>query len=140
MSKITLTTEVEITNSQAQDVLVAALEGGIGYWAVALSIQDIRAPGANFIDGYESFTIVEEEEYLTDEANAPTFFVDADKVREGIKNLHGLILAGKVHPNSEIGKQFLHHLFSSDEGIEYVDSVVADAIIQAALFNEIRYG
>lgn len=130
----TITTKIDIPESVLIGVLTTALEGGINYWGYVL---DYRRDDEHMI----TWAVIQEEE---PEDAAKTFHLDAAKILEGVTTLHGLIGTGErdVHPNSEIGSQFLFHLFANqeDDGLDLLDSVASEAIVQAACFGEIRYG
>lgn len=126
--QLTLTTKIDIPQSALEDVLTTAVEGGINYWANGSDCQrreDLRV---------FSITVWDPEN------DHERFVVDADAMLKGVRLLHEAIMADDVHPNSEIGAQFLRHLFSEDEGIEYVDAVVADVIVQYACFGQLVFG
>lgn len=127
--ELTLTTKIDIPQSSLEDVLTTAVEGGINYWAEGEDCQrrdDLRVASVVVWDA---------------EDPQDHFTIDAVAMLTGVRLLHEAIMSGDdVHPESEIGAQFLRHLFSEDEGIEYVDAVVADAIVQYACFGELRFG
>ncbi len=132
--QLTLTTNIDIPEEALIGVLTTALCGGIGYWGEALDYEQRD-------DFMITSAVVREHD--PDEQNL-SFQIDAEAVLLGVKRLHAAIGTGDrdVHPNSEIGAQFLHHLFADqvEDGLDMVDAVAADAIIQMACFGEIRYG
>lgn len=126
--QLTLTTKIDIPQQSVEDVLTTAIEGGIAYWAEGSHIErrpDLTVYSATLWDW---------------ENPHERFLVDADAMLKGIRLLHEAIMSGDVHPDSEIGGQFLHHLFNDEEGIEYVDAVCADAIVQMACFGRLEFG
>lgn len=128
--QITLTTKIEIPESVLEDVLTTAVEGGISYWAGGRNIQrreDLRV---------WEITVWDQENRHEE------FVLNADSMAKGVRLLHEAVMDGTVHPNSEIGSQLLHHLFADqdDDGLNMGDVVLADAIVQMACFEEIRFG
>lgn len=127
--EITLTTTIDIPDSVLEDVLTTAVEGGINYWATCTNVERREDLRVRYVRVHDD-----------DGNSAPVAGVS---VARGIRLLHEAIQTGKVHPNSEIGAQFLHHLFvtdQEDDGLGYTDAVVADAIVQMACFGELIYG
>lgn len=128
--QITLTTKIEIPESVLEDVLTTAIEGGIGYWAAGSHIErreDLTVWTATVWDM---------------ENDHERFVVGADRMAKGVRLLHEAVMDGRVHPDSEIGSQLLHHLFANQEedGLNMGDVVLADAIVQMGCFGQIRFG
>jgi len=128
-SAVTITTTVEVTDHACHAVLTTALEGGIGYWAVARNIERDDDLWITRVD-------------LAEEEDAPDNWhtMLAPDVRRGITALSVMINEATVHPNSEIGRGFADCLSDRDDGFAMADATLADAIVQCALFGkEIRY-
>lgn len=132
--ELTLTTKIDIPTSVLEDVLDTALAGGIQYWGYIIDT-------ATNEDGSIRWAIIQEHD--PDEASK-TFHLQASDILHGVRLLHGALGTGErdVHPDSEIGSQLLHHLFADqdDDGLNMGDAVLADAIVQMACFEEIKYG
>lgn len=125
--QITLTTNIEIPESVLESVLTTAVEGGISYWA----------DGDRPVRGDD--LLVKRVDIWADDDPETLYTLDASLMAEGVKRLHAAIMKGDVHPDSEIGGQFMRHLFERD-GLDLIDSVAADAVVQMACFGEIVYG
>jgi len=126
---VTITTTIEVTDHACHAVLTTALEGGIGYWAVAKNLERDDELWITRVD-------------LAEEEDAPDDWhtMLAPDVRRGIETLSRMIHQGTVHPNSEIGRGFADALSDRDDGFACADATLADAIVQCALFGEeIRY-
>lgn len=126
--QITLTTKVDIPQQTLEDVLTTAVEGGVSYWA-----------GGRNVKRREDLTVWEVT--LWDHENRhEEFVVDADRMAKGVRLVHEAIMRGDIHPNSEIGGQFMSLLFTNDaEDFGCVDVVCADAIVQYGCFEELRF-
>jgi hypothetical protein len=126
--QLILTTKVEFPESAMEDVLTTAVEGGIAYWAKGTDMK--RRPNGAV-----------QEITVWDFQNPQEHFVlDADAMLKGVKRLHEEITAGTISPGCEIATSLRHHLFSEEEGLEYADATLADAIVQMACFREVRFG
>lgn len=127
--QLTLTTKIDIPQNVVEGVLTTAIEGGINYWA---TVRDVRRR--------EDLTVWSAVVWDTEEASE-SFLLDADAMLKGIQRLHDAIMRGDVHPNSETGGQFMAHLSFDQEtsGLDCVDVVCADAIVQFACFGELVF-
>jgi len=130
-SAVTITTTIEVTDHACHAVLTTALEGGIGYWAVARNLERDADLWITKVD------ITEEDDFERGSWHS----MMAPDIRRGIEVLSRMIHQGTVHPNSEIGRGFADALSDRDDGFACADATLADAIVQCALFGEeIRYG
>lgn len=93
------------------DILIAACEGGIGYWSTATAYHPSKCE-AEIVD---EMTETHETHIITE-----------DVIRKG----RDLILAGKV----QIADDIVQDIKRDD-----IDSTAADCIVQVGLFGEIRY-
>jgi hypothetical protein len=143
------------TCSFLDDVIVTALEGGIGYWSKALEYRpsqgfavivvedDLVAGGsAAFIDGVIDGVIGDK--------GARTFKIDRDAVARGIATITAA--TGPFYDPNGAGTQCQSVPFLSastrlmvgeaawQRDASDIDADVADSIIQVALFGKIVYG
>ncbi len=108
------------------DIVVTAVEGGIEYWAVVSDYEwqdDMNA----------SATVREVLDWDAGEYGEP-MKIDPDVMARGLRR----VLNGAVHPESYTYRY-------ASEGDRHpddhdIDAWVADDIVQAALFGEVRYG
>ncbi len=131
-NKINVNVEVEITDNDIDDIVCTALEGGIHYWAKRAEIigkrlgenphQQIAKKGKLLIHLTEPF----------DKNNTSDYTLTKSKTIKGIKQyLENPDKPYDIFDTYEEGK------FRLDTC--QVDSIVADMIIQYALFNEIIF-
>lgn len=126
--------DINLSDQFCADVMCTALEGGIGYWCVADKIK--RAPRSALFD-YVSFEACDAEaegDFNPDITAAfqPTL-VTYDTIRDGIQR----ILNGSVKIRSDLREQVLGNVLDEDD---VMDADAADCVVQAGLFNEVRYG
>lgn len=126
--QLLLTTKIEIPESAMEDVLTTAVEGGIAYWAEGQGCK--RREDLTVWE-----IIVWDREDHTEE-----FVLNADAMLTGVQRLHEEVTAGTIPAGSEIATSLRHHLFSEEDGLEYADATLADAIVQMACFREVRFG
>jgi len=110
------------------DTITTAIEGGIGYWSLCTEYkwQD-REP-------HEVLAKVEIEPELKDEEDEDEYLIDCSVVQRGLKRL----LDGSVQIDHTIMGYIHQSLGDNDAGM--IDAIAADCIVQAGLFNEVRYG
>lgn len=117
---INVNLNLEVDQEYIDDVLCAAFEGGISYWAVSASPVDGDFKGGEFASEVISrggIVMITEDE----EGDGAVHLLTLDKTLKGIASLI-----------SKFGTAYL------DAG--YVDADKADYIVQMALFDEIVYG
>jgi hypothetical protein len=110
-----------------QDVITTALEGGIGYWAVAKIGK--RGPDLEYI-----WTAIMEEECSSDKDNLGWQCLDADMILRGID----VVLAGKAEVNKNYLRTLEKAVVNSDACD--VDAELADIVVQAGFFGRVIYG
>jgi hypothetical protein len=116
----------------ARDVLCTAVEGGIAYWAegrkarrngdleyLRIDLRPSADEGAAFKNGDPR------NEWQT---------IGLDQIAEGMRR----IAVGETQVRSDIRKNVLYMLFDPENGDHDVE--IADAIIQAAMFNKVEFG
>jgi hypothetical protein len=136
------------------DVMVTAIEGGIGYWARAHNVQ--RDPDLN----YTQFTLFEFEnvaedlnigliwpadwdtidQYVLDNPDSvPQYHITVERVEQAYrKMLADYILDGTQVAASDYMDRFVQAWAEKDAGV--LDALDADIIIQVACFGEVIYG
>lgn len=122
--------EVNLTEQDIQDIVIIALEGGIGYWAC---LDDTDASGDKttsewaadvlLTGGSLTFTDAEGD---PDDPDTESWTLTLDKLLNGIKLYFEDGCHVKVEDNS---------IDTSD-----IDANDADCIVQFALFGEVVYG
>lgn len=128
MSAVTLD-PAQIPDSFCADVLCTALEGGIGYWAEADDIKRSE-PDAEGDWHYLSASLTDAE---GDDDWQHT--VDYAAIRLGIQRATAPDFNLNVATKRDILAALLEHPDDST-----LDADAADAIVQAACFNELVYG
>lgn len=131
-----------ITDQNVQDIVDIAREGGINYWAISATSEEV----AGLPDGKE-YTIVEGVE------PHPIFAFDdkreVDSVTYLSKNDVRLAYARLLDPGQEYVNREIHDYIldswrdrTMEDGIDagHIDAGAADAIIQVACFDDVRYG
>lgn len=110
------------------DTIITAVEGGIGYWCSVVAYTHTEGPE------HTRATIMIEDSLADDEEKGDTFTIDCEVARKGIER----ILNGSIELNSEMVGWIVQSL---DEGSAFmIDADVADAIVQAGLLGEVRFG
>lgn len=120
--KYTFVLQVELDESFLDDVCVTAAEGGINYWANGRS---------HTLKGSQ-FRIVEQEPSEGD--TAKVFDVTHEAIKLGITR----VLNPAFEINADTRMDLYRAVVTNDCG--HIDADVADAIVQAAMFNELVYG
>jgi len=123
MIKLKFESESEINSEEINDLMVAALEGGINYWCrkavidyVPVEHRDIVQYASDVI-GYDGSLI------LYDAESDDKYLLNQEKFLEGVK------------------MAIEHFDYSSFEDLlDNHDAETADCIVQFALFGEIVYG
>lgn len=119
----------QIPDSFCADVLCAALEGGIGYWAEA---DDIKRTERDAEGHWHYLSVV-----LTDAEGDDDWqhTIDYAAIRLGIER----VLAPTFNLNSGTKGDILTALTEHPDD-NTLDADGADAIVQAACFNDLVYG
>lgn len=131
--EITVENKIELTSQDIEDIMVTALEGGIGYWARLDNTGDAykNAPKE------EPVSITCARELL---AGNNVFFEDVEEDgSEYVLNLHMLLkgIGQWIDANMTSLKGLVMH--GSIDTYD-IDAAIADEIIQYALFGEIVFG
>lgn len=126
--KFELTVTQQYDMEILSDTIITAIEGGIGYWSVCTEYkwQDKKP--------HEVFAKVEIEEELRDDDDQDEYLIDCQVIKRGLEK----ILSGGVPLSSQILGWIHQSLNEGDAGM--IDATVADCIVQAGLFGEVRYG
>lgn len=144
---ITATPE-ELTNPSVSDslaafinvIIITAVEGGSNYWLPAYDYN----PHLNDAQRFAQVTLLDnsadptdsEEPEITQDTN-----ITATKILAGINSL---IADESIHPRSELGpfRRALAGMSVDNDptdALARLDGVSADAVLQYALFGELRY-
>lgn len=112
------------------DVIVTAVEGGIGYWSTCLQYQwesNVVVTDFQQHGGGTRATISPED---TDAIHTIT----PDTIEKGIVR----IISGEAALNERTRR--IIAVANRDNDASYIDSDAADAIVQAGLFGKLVYG
>lgn len=123
--------KIEISDIKAREVLTTACEAGsygIGYWADITDVVYSPCKGAGNM--VETMTV----EPAEDDTDFPSQNITVTTVRNGFLNLLGGRLASNEHTGRALA--YLHAAYVDAD----MDGPLADTIIQAGLFGELRYG
>lgn len=124
---------VKITEEDINDIMVTAIEGGIGYWAC------LDNTSQEFENAPENEAVSETAARLLIDGKTITFFDEEEEDRPLEMNLDNLL--DGIIKFFERGYDRCS-AFCSDGTIDCteIDSECADCIIQLALFDDIVYG
>ena len=121
---LTVKNEIKVTQEDIDDIMCAALEGGIGYWCYKAEVL------GKYLGEFASEQISRGGTLkLYDSESGEKYWLDRDKLLKGIK----LAYAGGYY--ADYGWCDGHLLDCCQ-----VDAEVADAIVQLALFDDVIYG
>jgi hypothetical protein len=116
----------QVSEQFASDVIITAIEGGIGYWANVLEYRHTPEPAT---------AKIREQEATDPKDNVPK---EATLNREFIQKGIDALASGAIKVNPRLLGNILVGAVTDDAG--EVDSDGADVIVQAALFGELVYG
>jgi hypothetical protein len=120
MGVISNTTKFVLSDQDIDDIMVTALEGGITYWCGKAEVV------GKYLGEYASDQISRGGELkLYDAESDDTWILNKEKFINGVK---------MALDNGQI------YLTDNRVDTSYIDSNVADTIIQYALFNEFVFG
>lgn len=127
---IDVVTSIQVTQQDIDDIMVAALEGGITYWADAAVVPEDRRVadwGHEQIARGGVLRIHTTEPW--DEDDTEWFTLTREKLLNGIKQAY-------------VGNYYADYDWCDGQTLDccQVDAEVADAIVQLALFGEVVYG
>lgn len=124
MNKYKVQITKEYTDQDMEDIVVTALEGGIGYWACLDNTGEVwdRMPEDLATSEYAWRILKEDGElhFLDEEDDDAEYFLSLPCLMNGIRK-------------AITGGQW-------DGDMDTVDAEVADAIFQYAIFDDIIYG
>jgi hypothetical protein len=126
--------EIEMPETQTKtdreefldDVIVTAIEGGIGYWSVCHSYKWKDQPAVT--------AVIQEWDEWEDKAIGDKITVDRALIRKGIKQ----VLSGEADVAASMVKIIAGANATNDGGD--IDADAADVIVQAAIFGTLTYG
>lgn len=128
-----------ITDENVQDIVDTASYGGITYWAMQPTKEEFAGRPAD-----KEFTIVEgvdDRAFGGDREVDGVFHLSKDDIRLAFCKL---LDPGQEYVNDEINGYILDAWRDRNEkdGIDagHIDAGTADAIVQVACFDEVRYG
>ena len=126
MATTTFEVSHEVDNQLLADTIItAAVEGGIGYWSDTITCKWTEGPE------HTTATVLE----IGDgDENPPAHVITLDTIVKGIRR----ILSGSVKIDNQIHGYVALAVAENDAG--FIDSVAADCIVQAGLFDELVYG
>lgn len=135
---ITISIKRELDAQFVSDVLVTAFDGSVGgcwYWADVphdawLYVE--KSP-VDMIEDLWTRVIIKEQE-PDEESRGQEYTVDAKTIEGGIQ----AILDGSVEISIDLMAMLMTGVLHDDTG--EIDAEVADCIVQAGLFGEVRYG
>lgn len=110
-----------------QDVLVAAVEGGTGYWA---QVSGYRWSDDNPETGQATFHVLDDDGI----ASGDRHLVNLETIATGISR----IVQNDVQVRADLRAVIAEASRENDGGL--VDADAADVIVQAALFGQVVYG
>lgn len=122
--KIEITTQLTVTQENIDDIITTAFEGGINYWCKKAEVV------GEYLGEYASEQIARGGTVLLyDIENDDVYELTLEKVLSGIKLAYS-------------GHYFSDYEWCNGETIDTynVDAMVADAIIQLALFDDVIFG
>ena len=111
------------------NVLITAVEGGIGYWAHTEKYHWKQDKEGNMIEA--SVRIRDSEEHT-----GRWYEVTLETIATGIARLKDK--EKKIAFNPQLKEAML--LADNEDDASYIDAAIADCIVQAALFGDIVYG
>lgn len=123
--KVRITITKEYTDQDMEDIIVTALEGGIGYWACLNNTTD------DFKDQPKDTPVSEWCWHLLKEGKE-LCFLDAEYPDDAEYHLCLLCLLDGIR------KAIFNGNWDGD--MDSLDAIVADAIIQYAIFGDCIYG
>lgn len=108
------------------DIIITAIEGGIGYWSVCHKYEWDGKP--------EVTAVIQEFDESDGEVTGPKITLNRDLIIKGINK----VLAGESGVADRMVKLIAGANATNDGGD--IDADGADVIVQAAIFGELVYG
>ena len=126
---------VRLSDEDIEDLMVTAMEGGIGYWA-CLDNTDAR-----FADAPEDESLAETATKILLDGGGVTFLDNEDRSQAFILRLDLLLEGVRLY----LTESYCTQNFEMKNGVArldmcMVDAEIADMIIQYALFGKLVYG
>ena len=132
---VKIETTIGMTDEDVIDLMVTALEGGIGYWACLDNTSQA------FWDAPEDESIAETAATILLSGEGITLLDTEDHSVSWVLTLDDLLKGVKMLMTDDLGKycsESIYGYLTIDMGM--VDADAADSIVQYALFDEIVYG
>ena len=126
-TSVEIVVTAQVSLQTLADILITAVEGGIGYWSQTVTYRWTEGP----IHTYADIIEVDEDE---DEEDHKHHKIDLEVIKRGIERC----LSGAVKPSPSLREMIHRAVVEDDAG--HVDSDAADVVVQAGLFSEIVYG
>lgn len=134
--KFDIVVGVKLSEQDLTDVLITAIEGGSNYWCWDVRFNAIGYPDLLATDRREGEVYNEFICRNVAEGGTLTFF-EYDNV-----NPHTITRDKLLHGIQRVLTEYPHllRIDSAEWPLDNLDAESADAIVQMALFNELRYG
>ena len=133
--EVKVSMNVNVSDEDIEDIVVTAIEGGIGYWAC------LDNSGERWIDTPKDESYAETATKILLEGDGVTFLDDEDHDTSWVLTLEKLMKGIEMYLNSDRG---LGCLDGSNVSVVIdtcqIDAEAADMIVQYALFGELIYG
>lgn len=123
MSDRTITIERTIDDQMLADILITAVEGGIGYWSQVVTYRWTEGPQHTQADIVVDIGDGEIKDYK----------INLDVIEKGLK---ALLVLDNVNP----GIRSMASDAVAENDAAHIDSDAADVIVQLGLLDEIVYG
>lgn len=136
------TSRCEARTEFLSDIIIGAIERGTGYWAELSHYQYVDEDGnvrvvylgRGFDDRHDTVAMLHELDVNGTQYKDEGMVVDIDAVAKGIAE----IVNGGIRINNQLRDAAI--VADRKDDASYIDSELADCIVQAALLGEIRYG
>ena len=134
--EITIKKTFNITDEQLDDIMCAALEGGITYWC-----DEAKVVG-DYLGEYAHEQIARGGQLiLSDSEEGKTYELNKEKLLKGLELYltnggDAEIASREIVDTAEVAAATYEYTIDTCE----VDAVVADEIVQYALFGDVIYG
>lgn len=123
MFKIEFTKSQELTEEDITDIIITALEGGIGYWAC------LDNTGEEFENAPKEEAVSETTARILLNNGSVTFIDEEDEYARYELTLEKLLNGIEKYAQENGGID-----------MDYLDAIMADVIVQYAIFCEVVYG
>ena len=123
MTKIEVTTTIDVEDEFVRDIYTTALEGGIGYWS-GCSEYRWDTVQANAFRAVIHELEPDDDETADENGYGPAIVID-----------HAFMVLGLTRYAQKYPSLFIEMVTDED-----YDAGTADMVVQLALFNEVKYG